>query len=62
VVGRERVIAGSDCGFSSFDNAQPEVHRPWYGPNSRRWPRVHGWRANSCGAGEGAEAPPRLPY
>jgi 5-methyltetrahydropteroyltriglutamate--homocysteine methyltransferase len=26
VVGRERVIAGSDCGFSSFANAQPEVH------------------------------------
>jgi 5-methyltetrahydropteroyltriglutamate--homocysteine methyltransferase len=26
VVGREHVIAGSDCGFSSFANAQPEVH------------------------------------
>jgi 5-methyltetrahydropteroyltriglutamate--homocysteine methyltransferase len=26
VVGRERVIAGSDCGFSSFANAEPEVH------------------------------------
>jgi hypothetical protein len=26
VVGRERVIAGSDCGFSSFASAQPEVH------------------------------------
>jgi 5-methyltetrahydropteroyltriglutamate--homocysteine methyltransferase len=26
VVGRERVIAGSDCGFSSFANVEPEVH------------------------------------
>jgi 5-methyltetrahydropteroyltriglutamate--homocysteine methyltransferase len=26
VVGREHVIAGSDCGFSSFANADPEVH------------------------------------
>jgi 5-methyltetrahydropteroyltriglutamate--homocysteine methyltransferase len=26
VVGHERVIAGSDCGFSSFANVEPEVH------------------------------------
>jgi 5-methyltetrahydropteroyltriglutamate--homocysteine methyltransferase len=26
VVGREQVIAGSDCGFSSFANTEPEVH------------------------------------
>jgi 5-methyltetrahydropteroyltriglutamate--homocysteine methyltransferase len=26
VVGRENVIAGSDCGFSSFANTEPEIH------------------------------------
>ena len=26
IVGRERVIAGSDCGFSSFASAEPEIH------------------------------------
>jgi 5-methyltetrahydropteroyltriglutamate--homocysteine methyltransferase len=26
VVGREQVIAGSDCGFSSFATTEPEVH------------------------------------
>jgi 5-methyltetrahydropteroyltriglutamate--homocysteine methyltransferase len=26
LVGREQVIAGSDCGFSSFANTEPEVH------------------------------------
>ena len=26
LVGREQVIAGSDCGFSSFATAEPEVH------------------------------------
>ena len=25
-VGRERVIGGSDCGFSSFANTEPEIH------------------------------------
>jgi 5-methyltetrahydropteroyltriglutamate--homocysteine methyltransferase len=25
-VGRERVIAGSDCGFSSFASPEPEIH------------------------------------
>ncbi len=26
VVGKENVIAGSDCGFSSFANTEPEIH------------------------------------
>jgi 5-methyltetrahydropteroyltriglutamate--homocysteine methyltransferase len=26
IVGRERVIAGSDCGFSSFASSEPEIH------------------------------------
>jgi 5-methyltetrahydropteroyltriglutamate--homocysteine methyltransferase len=26
IVGRERVIAGSDCGFSSFASPEPEIH------------------------------------
>ena len=26
IVGRERIIAGSDCGFSSFASAEPEIH------------------------------------
>lgn len=26
VVGKENVIGGSDCGFSSFANAEPEIH------------------------------------
>jgi 5-methyltetrahydropteroyltriglutamate--homocysteine methyltransferase len=26
LVGREQVIAGSDCGFSSFATTDPEVH------------------------------------
>ena len=25
-VGKENVIGGSDCGFSSFANTQPEIH------------------------------------
>jgi 5-methyltetrahydropteroyltriglutamate--homocysteine methyltransferase len=26
VVGKENVIGGSDCGFSSFANTEPEIH------------------------------------
>jgi 5-methyltetrahydropteroyltriglutamate--homocysteine methyltransferase len=26
VVGKENVIGGSDCGFSSFANSEPEIH------------------------------------
>jgi 5-methyltetrahydropteroyltriglutamate--homocysteine methyltransferase len=26
IVGRERIIAGSDCGFSSFASSEPEIH------------------------------------
>jgi 5-methyltetrahydropteroyltriglutamate--homocysteine methyltransferase len=26
VVGRQNVIAGSDCGFSSQDTKEPEIH------------------------------------
>jgi 5-methyltetrahydropteroyltriglutamate--homocysteine methyltransferase len=49
VVGRERVIAGADCGFGTFAGA---THIPpsvaW--ANRRRLWRARGWPANGFGA------------
>jgi len=42
LVGRENVIAGTDCGFSTFARAQLTVHPSVTWPNSRPWRRVPG--------------------
>ena len=48
LVGREGVIAGADCGFSS-NASYGRTRRASCGPSSRRWRRAPGWRAHVCG-------------
>ena len=50
IVGKENVIAGADCGFSSRASYAPRCTRPWCGRSSRRWPKVPRSPARSCGA------------
>ena len=52
VVGKENVIAGTDCGFSQGWNmirVHPEVQ--W--AKLRRWPTARRWPARTCGASSG---------
>ena len=49
VVGRERVIAGTDCGFATFARSQPPSSPRSSGPSSSPWPRARGWRPASSG-------------
>ncbi|HUA56688.1 MAG TPA: cobalamin-independent methionine synthase II family protein [Candidatus Sulfotelmatobacter sp.] len=49
LVGRENVVAGADCGFSSQATYATEV-RPWCGPSSRRCATARGSPPGSCGA------------
>jgi hypothetical protein len=50
LVGRENVIAGADCGFSSQALYRTEVHTRWCGRSSRRCGRVPISRPSSSGA------------
>jgi 5-methyltetrahydropteroyltriglutamate--homocysteine methyltransferase len=49
LVGRENVIAGADCGFSSQALYKTEVHTPWCGRSSKPCARGPISRASSCG-------------
>ena len=52
LVGRENVIAGTDCGFATFvTHASSSRRSP--GPSSRRWPREPGWPASGTGPARG---------
>jgi len=55
LVGRDNVIAGSDCGFGTWVG-QAAVDPDVCGPNSRRWPKARGWRQNNSGAIERAQS------
>ena len=48
VVGRENVIAGTDCGFASFAGSD-EVDPASSGPSWRRWSRAPRSPASACG-------------
>ena len=48
LVGRENVIAGTDCGFSQ-GAFTPRVHPPSCGPSSRLWRRAQRWRPSDSG-------------
>ena len=50
VVGRERVIAGTDCGFATFAPLQPGRARDRLGQVRGRWPRARGSPPRSSGA------------
>jgi 5-methyltetrahydropteroyltriglutamate--homocysteine methyltransferase len=43
VVGKERVIAGADCGFPRAHCMLDSIHQSC-GPNSRRWLKAQDWR------------------
>jgi 5-methyltetrahydropteroyltriglutamate--homocysteine methyltransferase len=49
IVGRERVIAGTDCGFATFARSVHQVEPEIAWASSRRWPRARGWRRNNSG-------------
>jgi len=49
LVGRENVIGGSDCGFSSQATFTPEITPPWSGRSFRRWRKARRSRRNSYG-------------
>ena len=49
VVGRERVIAGADCGFATFALSTTRWRRPSCGRSSRRSPKGRGSPASGCG-------------
>jgi hypothetical protein len=64
VVGRERVIAGSDCGFAIFAVSPPSrtVARSRVTSPGRSLPRcrrARGWPANTCGSVVSVMAHPR---
>ncbi len=48
VVGRENVIAGTDCGFSQSYNIV-RCHPRCNGPSWKPWLRVRGWHRRNCG-------------
>ena len=48
VVGRDNVLAGTDCGFAQGAFIQ-RVHPRSSGPSSPRSPRARGWQVGSCG-------------
>jgi 5-methyltetrahydropteroyltriglutamate--homocysteine methyltransferase len=50
LVGRERVIAGTDCGFATFARSNPQVEPEIAGRSSGRWRKARGWRRPSSGA------------
>ena len=56
IVGRENVIAGTDCGFAQVDHIRSASTRPSCGPSSRRSSTARGWRAGSSGAETAPEA------
>ena len=50
VVGRERVIAGTDCGFATFARSTCRSSPRSPGRRFGRWPRARGWPRPSSGA------------
>ena len=48
IVGRERVIASTDCGFGTFAGFGAVVRRSPT-PSSPRWPRARAWPRSDCG-------------
>ena len=48
IVGRERVIASTDCGFGTFAGFGAIVRRSPT-PSSPRWPRARAWPRSDCG-------------
>ena len=48
LLGRERVMAGVDCGFSVHAGSGASIPR-WSGPSSRRWPKAPRSRARATG-------------
>ena len=48
LVGKESVIAGSDCGFATFAGRR-RFTRASSGRSSPRWRRAQSWQARSCG-------------
>ncbi len=49
LVGRENVIAGSDCGFATFASFSPSTPGS-PGPSCTRWLTEPDWRRQSCGS------------
>ena len=50
IVGRENVIAGADCGFSSQAVTGPRCIRPSSGRSSRHCAMARGWRVSDFGS------------
>ena len=48
VVGRENVIAGTDCGFGTIAGSRAWTARS-RGPSSSRWPKARASRPRNCG-------------
>ena len=49
VVGRERVIASTDCGFATFAGPNNPVIESIVWPSSSRWPTARRWLRSACG-------------